>query len=379
MTRKHSSLRRFFRFVESHGGGNVRREALVEELGGGTDATLTLEALARARIASEGPVADALSCPELRRCALEVREVTPSTNSKKRLFVALCESDPRECETRDVALDAVRQTTLSIRDIAHLLREILELDASTKLPPVSATEPMRLGEQHVGPRGARDVFFYVRPRRAELELLIERCGRSTRPALVMLPTLDSLDVARRADHGPGAHVEIDALADLLAIHDGELAIAPRIRSVATPPAVKPHRANGAAMEDRVAEGRPPLTLVVDAPRTTQRMGLLANGKRLFLQDSRFALIIRLIAARANDPQGWATYHEAGIPKARGPVSKTCGDFAPFVPKGFRVIRIDRRGKCRLNPEVIVERVDWEMVLAHPLEAIRKIAKTMASK
>jgi hypothetical protein len=378
VTRPGSAIRRFFGFVEKVGGGSVLRSSLLQALGDDAEANATLEALGRARIASEGPLAEALPCRQLEKCALEVREITSPAAPKKRLFVAICEADPRDCETTDVTLDEIRQSEISLREIAEAARTLLEIEPSAKLTGLTVDKPLAIGEHAAGGAETRDVFLYLRPRPEPLGFLLDKCGRATRGSLVLVPTFDTVDAELRRNHGPGAHVELETLGDLFAIRDGALALAPRLRSVR--PQAEQIERMGDSPGPRPAARKPGLqpttvTLVIDAPRSQQNMGLLANGARLEMIDSYFGLLIRLISAHLLTPDRWVEYREVGLAgRKRDLISRVCGVFEEVAPKGFRVLVTDRRGHVRLNPAVVIERVDWKNVCAHPHEPVKAAAR-----
>lgn len=48
-------------------------------------------------------------------------------------------------------------------------------------------------------------------------------------------------------------------------------------------------------------------------------------------------------------------------------------FKGAVPEGFEIVEGDRNGRFRLNPAVVIERVEWGELAKHPEGAVGKIA------
>ena len=225
-------LRAFFAWLEKNGGATVPRETLVAALGSGPRAAPTLEALLEAGIVREGPPAVTLPCGEgMAGCAREVLTIEPRTPGAGPTFLATCGAFPRECETIGVTAESLRQLSVSVPDLARLMRELFGVTEGGRSRSGSGGELVLLGEQPRDDGTARDVVLVVRPRPDGFDEWLDGRTRGVRGTLVLLPTARALSVEAASRHGPGAHVEVDTLCDVVSVRDGALALAPRLRAV----------------------------------------------------------------------------------------------------------------------------------------------------
>ena len=78
-------------------------------------------------------------------------------------------------------------------------------------------------------------------------------------------------------------------------------------------------------------------------------------------------------SRVGDRGSASDRYELGIGDDRGIVTRLRKALKGVVPEGLQVIEFDGQKQYRLNPEIVVEGVNWETLARHPNEAVRKIA------
>jgi hypothetical protein len=239
------SLGAFFRAIEA-GTTAIPSADLAKHL----DAT-ELDALRAARLVKDGPPLRTWPCDHRsKRCA---REVLASESGKPaaggarparsgKPFVAVCEGSCEE-EDRcvDVDLDAsdLAQAKLDVRQVVSAIRSAYRVEGtaptwgtSAPIPP----DPVCLGEERVESR-TRDVFLALRPNRALLAAFLEARERAARGTLVLVPTARALGAEVGTRNAAGAHVEVEVLADAIAVRGGKVTRTSRLRLVeAAPPA-----------------------------------------------------------------------------------------------------------------------------------------------
>jgi hypothetical protein len=206
----------------------------VSALGGGAGVERALDALFTAGVVREGPPAATLPCGEgVAGCAREVRHAGAAKDGAPR-FIAVCGARPRECDTIDVEADALREVTVSIADLVKTLQGLMGITDGRRSRGSGGGEWVLVGEQARDDGAARDVVLMVRPGPHGFDEWLEARSRGARPTLVLLPTARALSADAVQRHGPGSHVEVDALADALALKSGALALGPRLRAVRAP-------------------------------------------------------------------------------------------------------------------------------------------------
>jgi CheY-like chemotaxis protein len=126
----------------------------------------------------------------------------------------------------------------------------------------------------------------------------------------------------------------------------------------------------------VAEGvvAAPVVLAIDGKITKAgRTEIVINGARREMQDARFAVLLRCLVARERSPEAWSSREALGIARSRNATTYIREAFDGLVPDGFQAIEGDRRGNVRLNPEIVVERVDWDVLAEHPDPSVARVA------
>jgi hypothetical protein len=212
-------VRRFFVELELHGAGVLFARELA--------CTSEEEAALRAEgIVDEATLADRWECSEI-GCA---RKVVHTEDG----FVAVCTRESDFCETVVLAREQLRQVHVSLSALVVVVRRELRIEEPHGTAR-EASEPLYLGEQ--GTVFARDVFLELRPRASSFAPFLALREHAPRPTLVLVPALASLGSELVVRHAAGAKVEIDALGEALAVRDGRVRAAPRLRAVRPPRAV----------------------------------------------------------------------------------------------------------------------------------------------
>jgi CheY-like chemotaxis protein len=114
-------------------------------------------------------------------------------------------------------------------------------------------------------------------------------------------------------------------------------------------------------------------VVIDGVTTSSRCaGFFVNGERRDLQDSKFVMFLRLVAAHLVAAGSWSDRQELGM-RGRNATTAIREAFVGLVPDGLNVIEGDGRGNFRLNPGIVVESVAWDVLASHSDGAVQRIA------
>lgn len=167
-----------------------------------------------------------------RRCGREV--VAGASDAAP--YAAVCEGsydgeDP--CAAVELTAAELAQETIAIDDLVRVVRALYRTDGAPPVPSslsASCAEPLLLGTERTGD-AVRDVLLVLRPGDATFPLFLAARERASRGALVLVPTAARLGVELPVRYAPGAHVEIEALEDAVAVRDGKLARVTKLRLV----------------------------------------------------------------------------------------------------------------------------------------------------
>jgi hypothetical protein len=237
---------------------------------GASDAELG--ALRAARVVQAGRPLTSWPCD--RREARCDREVMKTAAGGASPFVAVCEGSCEQedrCVDVDLTADDLARVTLDVGALVGTLRSLYGLEGPAPTWPAGASapvapEPVVLGEERAEP-SSRDVWLALRPERSLLAALLEARERAARPTLVLVPTGRALTPAMTTRYAPGAHVEIEVLADTVVVRDAKLARVARLRlvtpvskspgaSLAEPVDAAQDAASGASEDDAQDAGTP---------------------------------------------------------------------------------------------------------------------------
>jgi CheY-like chemotaxis protein len=112
----------------------------------------------------------------------------------------------------------------------------------------------------------------------------------------------------------------------------------------------------------------------DGRRSRRRVGLLVNGVRLRLRDQLFLFVLRLVLEHLRSPQAWHTMADLGFPNNVVLTSRLRGAFRSIVPEGFVVLEKMGTQSYRLNPEILVEHMDWRALQEDEDPTIARVAR-----
>ena len=361
------SLHGFFVFLDCFGGWTFARADLERALGGGDVAREILRALKREEIVAWAPNALMLECTEERaRCrGHEIRE--EARNGRPGL-VGICTAKTRRC--LDFPLDDetfLARITVSIRALALTLRRLFDIEGLHDLENEQAL--MTVGEEDVDGKTPRNVHLLASPDYQSLTHLFARLGEKRRRSLVLIPVRNEFTTMLRERHGPETHVELAFLEERLVLRNGALAAIADDNAQSTPRA-------------ELAIGKSaPVTLVFECERAKAgSMRIVANGKPVVLQDRYFAFLIKLVDIRltSKTPNPWTSGDRLGADKMNAPGWHVNRAFDGIVPDGFDVVQNDGKKQFALNPAVVIGRIDWSSVAAHPHETVKAIARRHAA-
>jgi CheY-like chemotaxis protein len=188
--------------------------------------------------------------------------------------------------------------------------------------------------------------FLSKPLGEKVEVLLDRVREMTRRA-------------GRGEHA--ACAELNRGAGPWRVPGEGAVAATGIAAVAPAPAVAPSRAD--------------VKLVIDGRKVGARTVVEVNGQERSMQDAKFVVLLRLVAAREKSAEGWASRDELGLESGnRDATTRIREVFEGLVPEGVNPVEGDGRGEFRLNLGIAVERVEWEALKGHPSLAVKKVAE-----
>jgi DNA-binding response OmpR family regulator len=114
-------------------------------------------------------------------------------------------------------------------------------------------------------------------------------------------------------------------------------------------------------------------LVIDGVAIASRTSFLINGKRRDLQDGHFVVFLRLCVQHVRTPNEYATGTELGFGTTAQMASRIRKDLADALPEGLVLIQNVRHVGYRLNPLVVIDRIDWAKLSAHSHPTVQQIA------
>jgi DNA-binding response OmpR family regulator len=114
-------------------------------------------------------------------------------------------------------------------------------------------------------------------------------------------------------------------------------------------------------------------LAIDGTYRAQRNDVIVNGVRGSVTDAQFLVLLNAIGVHLRAPGEWESAAKLGMARSNWAPSRIVSELKDLLPKGFRVIEANKPHNFRLNPAIVIERVDWGALAKHPLPAVRKIA------
>ena len=127
-----------------------------------------------------------------------------------------------------------------------------------------------------------------------------------------------------------------------------------------------------AQRRAIAAVKDGVRVAIDGVTTSSRCtGFFVNGERRDLQDSKFVIFLRLVAAHLAASGSWSDRQALGM-RGRNATTAIREPFVGLVPDGLNAIEKDGRGNFRLNPAIAVESVAWEVLGSHSDGAVQRI-------
>jgi hypothetical protein len=174
-----------------------------------------------------GTAQPAASWPcEVRGCS---REIRGNYDGARKPLVAVCFQSPPVCMPVELRFDEVAQQEVSAE--ALVMAACALLGATVDRAVLAKVRASRALGDFATPLAvatladpSRDVFWAGRPRETDLGAWCARRERAARATLVLVPTAEHVPLEVAARFLPGELVCVRALADLLCVRDGRLAL-----------------------------------------------------------------------------------------------------------------------------------------------------------
>jgi CheY-like chemotaxis protein len=127
---------------------------------------------------------------------------------------------------------------------------------------------------------------------------------------------------------------------------------------------------------RVAAAKPVVgpRVRIDGTKVRARMVLCVDDAPETMQESAMLSLLRAIVVHERSPGTWSARAYLYIGRSNNATTRIREPFKKHVAEGFQVIEADWDGNYRLNPAVVIERVEWGVLAEHPNAQIRKLAK-----
>ena len=117
----------------------------------------------------------------------------------------------------------------------------------------------------------------------------------------------------------------------------------------------------------------PVRFAIEGTCLGQRNDLLVNGARATLPDSQFTIFLYAVLVHLRAPGEWESAAKLGMTRNSWAPSRIQSELKELVPPGVRVLESNKPHAFRLNPAIVIERVEWAALAKHPQAAVRKIA------
>jgi DNA-binding response OmpR family regulator len=112
-------------------------------------------------------------------------------------------------------------------------------------------------------------------------------------------------------------------------------------------------------------------IVIDGTGASGRV--FVDGQCVMLQDSYFVVFLKMAVLHLRAPGAWRTADELGIASRGWAASRVRTAFKGVVPPTFEMVEARKGTGYRLNPGVVVERIEWGTLARHGQAAVRKLA------
>ena len=173
-----------------------------------------------------------------------------------------------------------------------------------------------------------------------------------RPDRILDTIRAALELAGREEHGA-----CDAAR-------GEQAVSSKVSAVVEE--APPGTASGSAAAE-------PVRVAIEGTWLAQRNDLLVNGTRATLPDAHFTVFLSAVLAHQRARGEWESAAKLGMTRNQWAPSRIQSELKGLLPAGFRVLEANKPHAFRLNPAIVIERVEWGALGKHPQATVRKIA------
>jgi CheY-like chemotaxis protein len=117
----------------------------------------------------------------------------------------------------------------------------------------------------------------------------------------------------------------------------------------------------------------PIRFAIEGTCLAQRNDVLVRGVRGTLPDASFIVLVNAVGAHLRAPGAWESAAKLGMARNRWAPTRIQSELKDLLPEGFRVVEANRPHSFRLNPAIVIERVNWDALSKHPQAAVRKSA------
>lgn len=121
-----------------------------------------------------------------------------------------------------------------------------------------------------------------------------------------------------------------------------------------------------------------VTLFLEGTKDGARTTVVINSARRAVQDAVFLMLLRLVVAHQRSARAFSSRDALGM-AARNATSRVREAFDGLVPASFEILQGDNGGAFRLNPDIVIEGVDWAALEEHPHAGVQKIAREQRTK
>ena len=107
----------------------------------------------------------------------------------------------------------------------------------------------------------------------------------------------------------------------------------------------------------------------------KRTGAIIGGKSFSLPDSQFLLLMNLVVNRVRNIQGWTHKKDLGSNDDEGfkGISNLNSVIQPHLPDGIHFYENDKQGHYRINPDIMIGRIDYDRLESHRLKSVAMLS------
>ena len=114
-------------------------------------------------------------------------------------------------------------------------------------------------------------------------------------------------------------------------------------------------------------------IAIDGKRGAARTDVLVNGVRGSLQDALFVVFLNLVANHLRSKEAWGSAAKLGMARNDKAATRIRAAMKGMLPAGFVIVETQKTVGFRLNPVVVIERVEWGALRDHGQAGVRKVA------